>query len=439
VWAEIFIEERHTRRLNPGAKDRFSCHLEHLQGTGVRIIADSSTAHGAVAAIGADAAAAAFAHAASKSSLSGLGDLSGRLTERVSFQKTIDTNLLCKEWECFKAGLDSLYAISQLGDVQIQGFVERQLVSVETVGAISRSASDRRFRWGASVELCNHGKNGSGLLFERSCGGSDLPEKTEFDAIAADLKEIIDRVRTASVVQSVAEGNYPIVLSGAATGMLMHEVIGHMCEEANIVAGGESLQMGKRVGPESLCVCDDAGFRGLFGAKKMDDAGFPTSRIPLIVNGTLSAVLVQAGSPLVPLYRPVACSARQDFRYQPMSRMSNTIVEARQGSATEFIAALRSGFFVTKIAEGTFDARSRHVTLIATEAFNVCGGAIAGPVAPFLINGVAEEILNRIDAIGSDTSSIATYCRSGGMTIPVGMSAPSCSFSTLHVEPLLHH
>src|SRR2546422_11093462 len=124
-------------------------------------------------------------------------------------------------------------------------------------------------------------------------------------------------------------GTYTVVLSSDAGGTLIHESVGHGLE-ADLNLKGRSVysgRIGQKVASELITVVDDGTEPDRRGTAAMDDEGTPTSRTVLIENGVLRTYLTDRKHAAKLQVPRSGNGRRESFRYLPICRMTNTMIE----------------------------------------------------------------------------------------------------------------
>lgn len=431
---EIFRENAATLRLVGG--DSSPCtEVAHRRGIAARIAGPCGTGHAAVD--GVDTAAAGFCirRASRKAGLSKVPTPSIPLATELAGACIDDRLEQLRPLLCNAFGdiVERVRSAKFVDRVVVQAFCEVQSVEVTSAQAGFQQI-DHRVRWGIVADLRLRS-----LGLEREIGvagsGSVVYEPDEvasaLDALAGEAAETRQPTRAEA-------GEWPLVLSGRAMGMFVHEVVGHMCEADDLVSGrearsGRPFPIGVTLGPPFLCVEDDATRPGLFGSRRIDDAGGLSAPIPLIEGGAVVGHLRSRG---LTDMAGVSCAMRADFRLPPRARMSNTVVKPVAGTSAEFVASLPRGILVSRLEEGEMDPATGRVSLIVRSAREIRRGLAKRLLTPFRIEAPARELLRAVCAVGTDLETLATYCASTAGIVPVGALAPAALLDPVPVFPL---
>ena len=106
-------------------------------------------------------------------------------------------------------------------------------------------------------------------------------------------KQAVDRTMILFEARRPKAGEMPVVLAAGASGILLHEAIGHGME-ADFNRKGTSIyseMLGKRVAPDFVTIIDDGTQPGERGALNLDDEGTPCEKTVLVENGIMASYL----------------------------------------------------------------------------------------------------------------------------------------------------
>ncbi|MEO8458202.1 MAG: TldD/PmbA family protein [Chloroflexota bacterium] len=222
-------------------------------------------------------------------------------------------------------------------------------------------------------------------------------------------------------------GVYPVVLDPILAGVFCHEAFGHL-SESDFVYENERMQeimvLGRQFGQKHLNIVDGAAIPDLRGSFKYDDEGVPAHRTDLIREGVLVGRLHSretAGA----MGEQVTGNARAiDYRFPPIVRMTNTIIEPGTATFEDIIGDVKLGVYAKNWYGGTTSMEM--FTFSAGEAYMIREGKIAELVRPVKLTGNLFTTLMNIDAIGTDLDmNQGGGCGKGGqMPLPVSNGSP---------------
>jgi predicted Zn-dependent protease len=328
----------------------------------------------------------------------------------------------------------------------------RQKYFVDTEGTIvSTPANYMRIQISANVKA----DDGMELPLYLSYFGfkeSDLPSEA---AILSDVNAMtanLDKLRKAPMVDPYTG---PAILSGKASGVFFHEILGHRLEGHRLKSESEGQTFKKRVGelvlPEFLSIIFDPTIRSLngfvlSGAYNFDDEGTKPEKVVSIQNGILKDFLMSRNP--VDRFPRSNGHARSQPGAKPVSRQSNLIVESTKTLPEEKLRQLLIeecrkqnkpfGLMFSEISGGnTYTGRS------SVNAFNVT------PLAVYRIytDGRPDEMVRGVDLIGTPLTVfgkiIATgskmeifngTCGAESGNVPVSAVSPSILVSEIEVQ-----
>ena len=222
-------------------------------------------------------------------------------------------------------------------------------------------------------------------------------------------------------------GTYTVVLSSDAGGTLIHESVGHGLE-ADLNLKGLSVysgRIGQKVASELITVVDDGRDPGQRGTAAMDDEGTPTSRTVLIEKGVLRTYLSDRKH-AEKLGIPRSGNARREsFRYLPICRMTNTMIERGESDPEEILRSVKDGIFVKKMGGGQVDVVSGNFAFEITECYRIRGGALAEPLRGATLVGQGPKLMSEIDMVGWDLGYSTGTCGKDGQGAPVADAQPT--------------
>ena len=281
------------------------------------------------------------------------------------------------------------------------------------------------------------------------------PEGLPDDAVVvrAVEKMVVDleALREAPLVEPYAG---PAILSGRASGVFFHEILGHRLEGHRQKREDEGQtfkkMVGERVLPESFSVIFDptetrAGGTDLMGTYRYDNQGVKARRVPVIEKGVLTNFLMSR-MPIEGFARSNG-HGRKNVGNQPVARQSNLIVEvenavseaALKQQLVEMLEAQNKpfGLYFDDI-QGGFTLTGRFVP----NAFNVT------PIMVYRIHRDGrEELVRGVDLIGTPLTSFSKItagadkttvfngiCGAESGSVPVSAVSPAILVSQIEVQ-----
>ena len=274
------------------------------------------------------------------------------------------------------------------------------------------------------------------------------------ETVERDVRKLIDTLLALREAPLVQPYTGPAILSGEASGVFFHEILGHRLEGHRLKEVDDSHtfrdQLNQRVLPDSFSVHFDPTMRtygpsDLAGSYRYDNQGVMARRVTVIDKGILKDFLMSR-SP-VDGFPNSNGHGRKQPGSRPVARQSNLIVEVADPLTSEelkarFVAAIEAegkpfGLRFNEIEGGfTFTGRSM------PNSFNV---------TPILVYRVypdgREELVRGVDLIGTPLTTFSRvvaaddridvfngYCGAESGMVPVSAASPSILVSQIEVQ-----
>ena len=224
--------------------------------------------------------------------------------------------------------------------------------------------------------------------------------------------------------KSPPSGSFPVVLDPELTGVFIHEALGH-ASEADLILQNDSIlknKLGTQIGSNLVTIIDDASMDA-FGYYPYDAEGVKTSENILVKNGVLSSLL-SSRETASKLGINSSGNARSSVGEQPIVRMSNTYLKPGDQSFDELLEGMKDGIYLKGSRGGQVDTGKGVFQFNAAESFIIKDGEIKDPLRDVSLSGSIMEILNNVDALGSDFKMGVGFCGKSGQTVPVGDGGP---------------
>jgi TldD protein len=230
-------------------------------------------------------------------------------------------------------------------------------------------------------------------------------------------------------------GEMPVVLAAEAGGTMIHEAIGHALE-ADAIQEGSSPHFAGKVGQlianPKVTVLDDPTMNGARGSFAFDDEGTAARRTALVENGVLKTYLYDRMTARRENIASNGHGRREDYRFKPIPRMSNTFVAPGPDDPREILAGLKKGLLVTRMGGGQVNTATGEFVFEVEEGFYVENGKVKHRVRGANLLGLAPDVLRSIDKVGTDMGWGIGTCGKAGQGVPVSDGLP-----TLHIPKIL--
>lgn len=230
-------------------------------------------------------------------------------------------------------------------------------------------------------------------------------------------------------------GRMSVVMGAGASGILLHEAMGHAFE-ADFNRKGQSIfadKMGQRIAAEGVDVVDDGTVPFNRGAGNYDDEGVPSEKTYMVKDGILCSYLhdrISASRYGVP---PTGNGRRENFRYNPIPRMRATYMENGNADPEGIISSVRNGIYVDEFSNGQVKIGEGDFTFFVKSGCLIEDGRLTAPVKDVNIIGNGPQALADILAVGNDLKiDNGTWTCGKEQSVPV-----SCGMPTVLVRSLI--
>lgn len=273
--------------------------------------------------------------------------------------------------------------------------------------------------------------------------GSNIAGRQGFDWIDEDqlqkvTKEAVDRTMVLFDARRPPAGELPVALAAGASGILLHEAIGHGLE-ADFNRKGTSIystMLGKKIAPDFVTIVDDGTIPNERGALNVDDEGVTTEKTVLVENGVLASYLHDQISADHYKMKSTGSGRRQSFRHVPLPRMRCTHMMDGPHSKDEIIASIKgTGIIAETFTNGQVQIGAGDYTFYIKNGWLVENGKITAPIKDTNIIGNGPESLRRVTMAANDSrlDSGGWTCGKDGQGVPVSQGLPTVLVSKMTV------
>ena len=231
-------------------------------------------------------------------------------------------------------------------------------------------------------------------------------------------------------------GKMPVVMGAGASGILLHEAMGHAFE-ADFNRKGQSIfaeKMGQRICPQGIDIIDDGTIPGNRGACNFDDEGVPGQKTWMVSNGILTSYLHDRISARHYGVEPTGNGRRESFRFAPLPRMRATYMGSGTANPESIIAGVRKGIYVDEFSNGQVKIGEGDFTFYVKSGFLIENGRMTAPVKDINIIGNGPQALADILAVGNDLKiDDGTWTCGKEQSVPVSVGMPTVLVKSLTV------
>ena len=277
---------------------------------------------------------------------------------------------------------------------------------------------------------------------ESHTGYSNIAAREEFAwydeaRLTTMVQEAVDRTLIQFEARRPPAGEMPVILASGASGILLHEAIGHGME-ADFNRKGTSIysdMIGKKVAEPFVTVVDQATIPRERGALNYDDEGNKAGRTVLVEDGILKSYLHDEISAKQYGLNPTGSGRRESYKYAPMPRMSCTFMEDGPHTKDEIVAAIDHGIICETYTNGQVQIGAGDYTFYVKNGWLVEKGKITAPIKDVNIIGNGPESLKRITMVANDArlDTGGWTCGKNGQSVPVSQGIPTVLVSKMTV------
>ena len=230
-------------------------------------------------------------------------------------------------------------------------------------------------------------------------------------------------------------GKMPVVIGNGWGGVLFHEACGHPLE-ASAISKGLSCFSGKEgemIASPLVTAVDDSTIPNAWGSIDIDDEGNLGTKRVLIKDGKLVNFMIDDYNGRRMNREGNGSCRRQNYKYCPTSRMSNTYIDNGKSTPEEIIKATKLGLYAVSFNGGSVDPTTGEFNFGCSEAYIIRDGKIAEPVKGATLIGKGDEILKKIDMVGNDLALAQGMCGAASGSIRTNVGQPTLRISEVTV------
>ncbi len=226
-------------------------------------------------------------------------------------------------------------------------------------------------------------------------------------------------------------GEMCVVIDNGFGGVIFHEACGHSLEATSVAKGASVFcdKLGQKIASDVVSAVDDGTIANAWGSNNIDDEGNFTQRNLLIENGILKGYLVDTLNARSMKMEITGSARRQDYTFEPTSRMSNTFILNGKSTFDEIISSTKKGLYAKRLGGGSVSPASGDFNFTCLEAYLIEDGKITVPVKGATLVGNGAEILFNIDMVANNGSTAQGMCGSKSGAIPTDVGQPTIRVS----------
>ena len=253
--------------------------------------------------------------------------------------------------------------------------------------------------------------------------GFELFESMDFAAMGKESAEEAVKMLHAGYAPG---GKMDVVIDNGFGGVIFHEACGHSLEATGVAKKASEFwdKKGKQIANPIVTAIDDGTMPGEWGSQNMDDEGGKPRRNVLIDKGILNTFLVDKLNGLRMGEESTGSGRRQNYRFAPTSRMTNTFIAPGNDDRDDIISSTEYGLYAKRMGGGSVQPGTGDFNFAVLEAYMIRNGKIAEPVRGASLIGKGSEVLMNIDKVSSDMTMEQGMCGSISGAIPTNVGQP---------------
>ncbi|MFE8701433.1 TldD/PmbA family protein [Cytobacillus sp. FJAT-54145] len=341
-------------------------------------------------------------------------------------EKVRKVNVMKKAYEISKNYHDSIKQVT------VRYFDEEQNVLV--ANSEGKFVEDRRIRSRLAIQsIASDGQQmQNGFYGPGAHSGFEFMENLDLDHYATESSRIAVTMLGATPCPS---GKFPVVIDNEFGGVIFHEACGHGLE-ATAVAKNNSVfanRIGEKVASDVVTYIDDGTLQNEWGSINIDDEGETARKNVLIENGILKGYLIDKFNARRMEMPSTGSGRRQNYRFAPTSRMTNTYIAPGKSTPEEIISNTEHGIYAKYMGGGQVNPTTGDYNFAVMEAYMVKDGKLGKPVRGATLIGNGPKTLQLVDMVGNNLAHGAGMCGSLSGSLPVNVGQPMIRVSEMTV------
>ncbi|MBQ2757690.1 MAG: TldD/PmbA family protein [Clostridia bacterium] len=427
-FAEVFAQREHTMGIQFVSGKVESILDQVISGVGIRVFLGTKTYYASTSNTTRDgllACAAAVAGAVGEGSGHAVFDLTPEAIANRHTVKHYPDDVQTREKsdllrEACMAATEADARISQVKGAFSDS--DRAILVANTEG-LCREDRKIRTRIAVSAVASAAGENQSGFYGPGGGVGIELFESVSPRSIGVRAAHQAITNLTAAYCPA---GTMTVAIENGFGGVIFHEACGHSLEATSVGIGASQMagKLGQQIANPKVTAIDDGTIVGGWGSYNMDDEGQPATKNVLIENGILKNYMVdrlgarRLGLPMT------GCGRRQDYTFEPTSRMTNTFIANGPDKNEDIIASMEYGLYAKEMGGGSVNPLTGEFNFAVKEGYIVRNGKICEPVRGAALIGTGADILQDIDMVGQNLKTGQGVCGSSSGSVPTDVGQP---------------
>ncbi len=230
-------------------------------------------------------------------------------------------------------------------------------------------------------------------------------------------------------------GKMAVAIENGFGGVIFHEACGHSLEATSVGIGMSQMagKLGQQIANPKVTAIDDGTIPNAWGSCNIDDEGNPMIKRVLIKDGVLNSYMIdRLGSRRMNMPH-TASGRRQDYAYEPTSRMTNTFIANGPDKNEDIIASIDNGIYAAAMGGGSVNPFTGAFNFAVREGYLIKNGKICEAVRGASLIGTGSDILQKIDMVGQNLETAQGMCGSSSGSVPTDVGQPLIRVSDITV------
>ncbi len=263
-------------------------------------------------------------------------------------------------------------------------------------------------------------------------GGYEIVETENAEKLSEKTaKEAVDLLKAKSPIG----GKFTIITDPKMTGTIIHEAFGHAVEADSVLNNASILKgkIGENIASNGVNILDNPTMgQGkklnlpyeLFGCYFVDDEGIPSQKTSIIEKGVLKSYLHNLETSSRMESSPNGHGRASSVSFRPQVRMGFTFLEPGDWSMEEIIEETKEGILCEDFLYGYTEPSTGNFQFKCKFSYKIENGEKKELMRDVSLSGMILEVLNKISAIGKQTSYSDGMCGKGGQSVRVCDGGP---------------
>jgi len=259
--------------------------------------------------------------------------------------------------------------------------------------------------WGVSYVSCVMVLNKDGDTQFTNFGDTGWQGSEIIDKQADKMDQAYEDVVKMFNAPNITPGEYEVICTPAAAGLIAHEAFGHGVEMDMFVKNRAIAKqhMGEKLASTITNMYDGAQGVRQTASYFFDDEGTLAQKTQIIDKGYLVSGICDALSAARLGVRPTGNGRRESFERKVYTRMTNTYFGTQANSLEEMIKSVKYGFLVDGVDSGMEDPKHWGIQCILSRAKEIRNGRLTGKIfTPVVLTGYVPDLLSNISMVGTD-------------------------------------